>query len=95
MSGFGIQVKQMILILLALLLLGSVTVHVILSINISIYRSVCSKGSVVVNFNLWFNQPVDVKEAEEQLVSGLRNPGNGPLVVDINSILIAGRLLCG
>ncbi|KAG8008353.1 Macrophage colony-stimulating factor 1 receptor 2, partial [Nibea albiflora] len=45
-----------------------------------------SRGSVVVNFDVWFDQPVDVKEAEQQLGVGLQEAGPSELVIDRNSI---------
>uniref|UniRef100_A0A8C2X0G8 Transmembrane serine protease 15 n=1 Tax=Cyclopterus lumpus TaxID=8103 RepID=A0A8C2X0G8_CYCLU len=47
-----------------------------------------SQGSVVVNFDLWFNQLIDVKEAEQQLGAGLQEAAAGGLVIDRNSIQI-------
>ncbi|TKS83453.1 Enteropeptidase [Collichthys lucidus] len=45
-----------------------------------------SRGSVVVNFDIWFDQPLDVKEAEQQLGAGLQEVGPTGLVIDRNSI---------
>ncbi|XP_056296071.1 enteropeptidase [Pseudoliparis swirei] len=46
------------------------------------------RGSVVVNFDLWFNQRIDVNEAEQQLGAGLQEAAAGGLVIDRNSIQI-------
>ncbi|XP_070773322.1 enteropeptidase [Enoplosus armatus] len=46
-----------------------------------------SQGSVVVTFDLWFDQLIDVKEAEQQLGAGLQAGATG-LVIDRNSIQI-------
>ncbi|XP_034406266.1 enteropeptidase [Cyclopterus lumpus] len=51
-----------------------------------------SQGSVVVNFDLWFNQLIDVKEAEQQLGAGLQEAAAGGLVIDRNSIQIKEKL---
>ncbi|KAM9728247.1 enteropeptidase [Menidia menidia] len=48
-------------------------------------------GSVVVTFDLWFDRPVDGKEAELQMGAGLQQMGGGPLVIDPNSIEITER----
>jgi len=45
---------------------------------------------VVVNFDLWFNQRIDVNEAEQQLGAGLQEAAAGGLVIDRNSIQIKG-----
>lgn len=45
---------------------------------------------MVVNSDLWFNQLVDVKEAETQLKVGLREAGDRILVIDTDSIHITG-----
>ncbi|XP_068436981.1 enteropeptidase [Clinocottus analis] len=50
-----------------------------------------SKGSVLVNFDLWFNRLIDVKEAERQLGAGLQGAGAGGLVIDRNSIQITEK----
>lgn len=51
---------------------------------------VLSQGSVVVNSDLWFNQLVEVKEAETQLKVGLRKAGDRILMIDTDSIHITG-----
>lgn len=51
---------------------------------------VFSRGSVVVTFDLWFNQLINVKEAEQQLGAGLQETGATGLVIDRNSIQITG-----
>lgn len=51
---------------------------------------VLSRGSVVVNFDIWFDQPLDVKEAEQQLEAGLQEVGPTGLVIDRNSIQMTG-----
>uniref|UniRef100_UPI003AADEEE1 LOW QUALITY PROTEIN: enteropeptidase-like n=1 Tax=Centroberyx gerrardi TaxID=166262 RepID=UPI003AADEEE1 len=53
-----------------------------------------SKGSVVVTFDLWFHQPVDVKEVEQELGAGLQDTGAG-LVIDSSSIQITDALRGG
>ncbi|MED6278221.1 hypothetical protein CHARACLAT_021446 [Characodon lateralis] len=50
-----------------------------------------SPGSVVVTFDLWFTQLIDMKEVEQQLKAGLQITGGGALVIDINSIQITGK----
>lgn len=51
---------------------------------------VLSRGSVVVTFDLWFNQLIDEKEAEQQLEAGLHEAEATGLVIDTNSIQITG-----
>ncbi|XP_041863730.1 enteropeptidase [Melanotaenia boesemani] len=58
-----------------------------------IYRS-CqvqyfSPGSVVVTFDLWFNQLIDMKEAEQQLGAGLQKAESRGLVINPSSIHIS------
>ncbi|KAK2886672.1 enteropeptidase [Channa argus] len=60
-----------------------------------IYRS-CqvlsfSQGSVVVNFNLWFDQLINVEEAEQQLAVGLQEVEGGGLVIDPDSIQVTEK----
>ncbi|KAK2859692.1 hypothetical protein Q5P01_004312 [Channa striata] len=60
-----------------------------------IYRS-ChilsfSQGSVVVNFDLWFNQLIKVEEAEQQLAVGLQEVNGGGLVIDRDSIQVTEK----
>ncbi|XP_068565414.1 enteropeptidase [Cebidichthys violaceus] len=50
-----------------------------------------SRGSVVVNFDAWFNQLIDVKETEQQLGAGLQEGGAKGLVIDRNSIKITEK----
>ncbi|KAJ4919406.1 hypothetical protein JOQ06_000091 [Pogonophryne albipinna] len=50
-----------------------------------------SQGSVAVTFDLWFNQLVDLKEAEQQLGVGLQEAGGTGWVIDRNSIQITGK----
>ncbi|KAK9537077.1 hypothetical protein VZT92_006813 [Zoarces viviparus] len=50
-----------------------------------------SRGSVVVNFDVWFNQLIDVKETEQQLGAGLQGGGAKGLVIDRNSIQITEK----
>ncbi|KAI3374082.1 hypothetical protein L3Q82_022648 [Scortum barcoo] len=50
-----------------------------------------SQGSVVVTFDLWYNQLINVKEAEQQLGAGLQEVGPTGLVIDRNSIQITER----
>uniref|UniRef100_UPI0037E86DE2 enteropeptidase n=1 Tax=Semicossyphus pulcher TaxID=241346 RepID=UPI0037E86DE2 len=51
-----------------------------------------SQGSVVVSFDLWFKQLVDVEEVEQQLRKGLQESGATGLVTDRNSIKITEKL---
>ncbi|KAM9348480.1 enteropeptidase [Symphorus nematophorus] len=51
-----------------------------------------SRGSVVVTFDLWFNQLIRPKEAEQQLGAGLQEARDTRLVVDRNSIQITGEV---
>lgn len=51
---------------------------------------VLSQGSVVVTSDLWFNQLINVKEAEQQLKAGLQEAEATGLVIDTNSIQITG-----
>uniref|UniRef100_A0A667XU66 Transmembrane serine protease 15 n=1 Tax=Myripristis murdjan TaxID=586833 RepID=A0A667XU66_9TELE len=46
------------------------------------------KGSVVVTFDLWFHQPIDGKEAEQELRAGLQDTVTEGLVIDSSSIQI-------
>lgn len=46
---------------------------------------------MVVNFDLWFNQHIEAKEAEQQLTEGLQGAESTELVIDIGSIQISGR----
>ncbi|XP_017259526.1 enteropeptidase isoform X1 [Kryptolebias marmoratus] len=48
-------------------------------------------GSVVVTFDLWFNQLIETKEAEQQLGAGLQQTVGGALVIDTNSIWITEK----
>ncbi|XP_038144247.1 enteropeptidase [Cyprinodon tularosa] len=50
-----------------------------------------SPGSVVVTFDLWFNQPIGTKEVEQNLGAGLQMAGGETLVIDINSIQITEK----
>ncbi|XP_044078451.1 enteropeptidase [Siniperca chuatsi] len=50
-----------------------------------------SRGSVVVTVDLWFNQLIDAKEAEQQLGAGLQEAGTTGLVIDRNSIQITEK----
>ncbi|XP_035846915.1 enteropeptidase [Sander lucioperca] len=50
-----------------------------------------SQGSVVVTFDLWFSQLIDVQEVERQLWAGLQEAGNTGLVIDKNSIHITEK----
>uniref|UniRef100_A0A3B5A6W0 Transmembrane serine protease 15 n=1 Tax=Stegastes partitus TaxID=144197 RepID=A0A3B5A6W0_9TELE len=52
-----------------------------------------SQGSVVVTFDLWFDQLVEAQEAEQQLEAGLQDAEGGGLVIDRNSIHITGDSL--
>uniref|UniRef100_A0A4W6E6S6 Transmembrane serine protease 15 n=1 Tax=Lates calcarifer TaxID=8187 RepID=A0A4W6E6S6_LATCA len=52
---------------------------------------VFSQGSVAVTFDLWFNQLIEAKEAEQQLGAGLQEAEGGGLVIDRNSIRITGE----
>lgn len=52
---------------------------------------VFSQGSVVVNFDLWFNQRIEASEAEQQLTEGLQEVESAKLVIDVGSIQISGR----
>lgn len=54
--------------------------------------TVLSRGSVVVNSDLWFNQPIGPKEAETQLKAGLQAAGPTELVIDSDRILITGEI---
>ncbi|XP_035809077.1 enteropeptidase-like isoform X2 [Amphiprion ocellaris] len=47
-----------------------------------------SRGSVVVTFDLWFDQLIKPKEVEQQLEAGLQEADGGGLVIDRNSIHI-------
>lgn len=47
-----------------------------------------SRGSVAVTFDLWFDQLIEAKEAEQQLEAGLQEADGGGLVIDRNSIHI-------
>ncbi|XP_030010157.1 enteropeptidase [Sphaeramia orbicularis] len=47
-----------------------------------------SPGSVVVTFDLWLSQMVDVEETKQQLKTGLQQVDGGGLVIDSNSIQI-------
>ncbi|TDH05329.1 hypothetical protein EPR50_G00143800 [Perca flavescens] len=49
-----------------------------------------SQGSVVVTFDIWFSQLIEVQEVEHQLWAGLQVAGNTGLVIDRNSIHITG-----
>ncbi|XP_008303174.1 enteropeptidase, partial [Stegastes partitus] len=51
-----------------------------------------SQGSVVVTFDLWFDQLVEAQEAEQQLEAGLQDAEGGGLVIDRNSIHITAPL---
>lgn len=53
--------------------------------------TVLSRGSVVVTSDLWFNQPIGLKEAETQLKAGLQAAGSTDLVIDADRILITGE----
>uniref|UniRef100_A0A4W6E4L3 Transmembrane serine protease 15 n=1 Tax=Lates calcarifer TaxID=8187 RepID=A0A4W6E4L3_LATCA len=48
-------------------------------------------GSVAVTFDLWFNQLIEAKEAEQQLGAGLQEAEGGGLVIDRNSIRITEK----
>ncbi|XP_041656959.1 enteropeptidase [Cheilinus undulatus] len=50
-----------------------------------------SRGSVAVTFDLWFNQLIDPKEAEQKLGAGLLELGTTGLVIDRNSIKITEK----
>ncbi|KAL6098208.1 tmprss15 [Pungitius sinensis] len=50
-----------------------------------------SLGSVVVNFDLSFNQLIHVKDAEQQLWTGLQESGAVELVIDRDSIWITEK----
>ncbi|XP_038564152.1 enteropeptidase isoform X1 [Micropterus salmoides] len=50
-----------------------------------------SRGSVAVTFDLWFNQMIDVKEAEQQLAAGLQEVGSTGLVIDRSRIQITEK----
>ncbi|XP_039633777.1 enteropeptidase [Perca fluviatilis] len=50
-----------------------------------------SRGSVVVIFDIWFSQLIEVQEAEHQLWAGLQEAGNTGLVIDRNSIHITEK----
>ncbi|XP_047463409.1 enteropeptidase [Mugil cephalus] len=47
-----------------------------------------SPGSVLVTLDLWFDQLIDVKEAEQQLRAGLQEAEGRGLVIDLNRIWI-------
>ena len=57
--------------------------------------SVLSQGSVVVTFDLWFNQPISAKEAESRLKAGLQATGPTELVIDSDRILVTGEVQDG
>ncbi|XP_030294085.1 enteropeptidase [Sparus aurata] len=46
---------------------------------------------VAVNFDLWFNQPIDAEEAERQLVTGINEAGNTGLVISTFTIQITEK----
>ena len=46
-----------------------------------------------MNFDLWFNQPIDAEEAERQLVAGINEAGNTGLVISTFTIQITGDTL--
>ena len=48
---------------------------------------------MAVNFDLWFNQPIDAEEAERQLVAGINEAGNMGLVISTFTIQITGDTL--
>nr|XP_061817724.1 enteropeptidase-like [Nerophis lumbriciformis] len=48
-----------------------------------------TQGSVLVNFDLWFTQPVDSQEAEQQMRAGLQDSMG--LVVDRDSVQISEK----
>ncbi|GLD65571.1 enteropeptidase isoform X1, partial [Lates japonicus] len=50
-----------------------------------------SQGSIAVTFDLWFNQLIKAKEAEQQLGAGLQEAEGGGLVIDRNSIRITDQ----
>ncbi|XP_028450431.1 enteropeptidase [Perca flavescens] len=50
-----------------------------------------SQGSVVVTFDIWFSQLIEVQEVEHQLWAGLQVAGNTGLVIDRNSIHITEK----
>ncbi|XP_043996530.1 enteropeptidase [Gambusia affinis] len=50
-----------------------------------------SPGSVVVTFDLRFNQLINTEEVEQQLREGLQVAGSGALVIDTNSIQITEK----
>ncbi|XP_059206892.1 enteropeptidase [Centropristis striata] len=50
-----------------------------------------SRGSVLVTFDLWFNQLVDAQEAEQQLGAGLQEAEGVGLVIDRNSIQVTEK----
>lgn len=47
---------------------------------------------MVVTFDLWFSQMVDVEETKQQLKTGLQQVDGGGLVIDKNSIQIIGEV---
>ncbi|XP_073334998.1 enteropeptidase [Pagrus major] len=47
-----------------------------------------ARSRVAVNFDLWFNQPIDTEEAERQLVTGITEAGNTGLVIATFTIQI-------
>ncbi|KAM9332726.1 enteropeptidase [Pholidichthys leucotaenia] len=47
--------------------------------------------SVVVTFDLWFSQVVDVKEAAQQLGAGLQEVDSRGLIIDRNSLVITEK----
>lgn len=53
---------------------------------------VLSQGSVVVTYDLWFDQPISPKEAETQLKAGLQEAGPTELVIDADRIQITGEV---
>ncbi|XP_037544103.1 enteropeptidase [Nematolebias whitei] len=48
-------------------------------------------GSVVVTFELWFNQQIETKEVEQQLGAGLDQIVGGTIVIEPNSIQITAK----
>lgn len=46
---------------------------------------------MVVNFDLQFNEQIDEKEAQQQLIAGLQEVESTEFVIDIGSIQISGR----
>ncbi|XP_036976139.1 enteropeptidase isoform X2 [Acanthopagrus latus] len=49
------------------------------------------RSHVAVNFDLWFNQPIDAEEAERQLVAGINEAGNTGLVISTFTIQITEK----